>query len=229
MIWFFSHYLSDLLLASFALTPLSAGPLLSIRCGNVLLSSFLLLLFLLTPETLLSQDLLVPFKLFYVLIIPCNFSHIKQHLHNIYIIVLNFVHAHTHIYGWPKSQVFLNTLWKILNKLFGPPKKTHTYMCVSCNLLCNYSFCPISLERAMPNYTITEIPESSRKPGKQMPNQYLSNHYVNKGHSPLLFFYHLPTLLNNFMTLIIFLSNILRMALTISLMVQDCLDGRGKE
>ena len=151
---------------------------------------FLLLLFLLTPETSLSQDLLVPFKLFYVLIILCNFSHIKQHLHNIYIIVLNFVHAHTHIYGWPKSQVFLNTLWKILNKLFGPPKKTHTYMCVSCNLLCNYSFCPISLERAMPNYTITEIPESSRKPGKQMPNQYLSNHYVNKGHSPLLFLHY---------------------------------------
>lgn len=97
----FSHYLSDLLLASFALTPPSAGPLLSIRRGNVLLSSFLLLLFLLPPETSLSQgDLLVPFKLFYVLIIPCNFSHIKLTTYIIYIYNCAKFCTCTHTYIW---------------------------------------------------------------------------------------------------------------------------------
>ena len=159
---------------SFALTPLSAGPLLPIRRGNILRSSFLLLVFPLSSEMSLSQgDLLVSFKLrfFYVLITPCTFSHIKLSTYvlyiyiYIYIIVLNFVHAHTYMYGWPKS-----SLRSFLTHSFWP-KTTHMYMYVFHNPLCSCSFCPINSERAMPNYTITEIPESSRKTGKQMPNK----------------------------------------------------------
>ena len=62
-----------------------------------------------------------------------------------------------------------------------------------------------------------------------MPSKYLLKQEISKVHSLLLFFYHLPTLLSDLMILVIYLSNILRMAPTISLTGQECLNLRGKE